>query len=357
MLMNIDHESPTALYIQLVGHFRASILSGKLPPGSRIPSELELAERYRISRGTVRQAMNILVSDELIERIPGKGTFVRKVDSAALLGVILPYVGDALTMDILVGVEQTAKQHSYQVLFAQTEERAQQQALDIQRMRDQKAAGIILFPLTNRAHDELIAGLAADGVPLVLVDRYFPDLSTDVVVVDNFDGGKQATDHLIALGHDRIGFIAAASMETTSIRDRFHGYRHALAAHGLPYEEGLFLSLPSDVPPGTLEAYLRAPDRPTALFASNDFTALRVLRRAAALGLLVPQDLAVVGFDNIKEAAELSVPLTTVAQSGRQVGQRACELLLEQLNNPRRPRRHETLPVELIVRRSCGATP
>jgi DNA-binding LacI/PurR family transcriptional regulator len=353
--MNIDHASPTALYMQLASQIRAAIRSGELPPGVRLPSELELAERYRLSRGTVRQAMNILVNEELVERVPGKGTFVKAIDPVALIGVILPYVGDALTMDILVGVEQTAKQQNCQVIFAQTEERPQQQTLDIRRMRDQRAAGIILFPLTNLAHDDIVAGLAAEGVPLVLVDRYFPNLATDVVVVDNFDGGRQATEHLIALGHKRIGFIAADSLGTTSIHDRYEGYRRALAAHGLPCDERLFLFLPGEAPPAALGAYLRQSSRPTAVFASNDFSALRVMRRAEELGLRVPEDLAVVGFDNIKEAAELSVPLTTVAQSGRQIGQRACELLLEQLNQGRHTSRHEVLPVKLIVRHSSGA--
>lgn len=355
--MNIDHESPTALYMQLVRHFRASILSGELPPGSRLPSELELAERYSISRGTVRQAMNLLVNEALIHRIPGKGTFVRDSDKAAvaLIGVILPHVGDALTMDILVGVEQTAKHRRYQVIFAQTEERAAQQAADIQRLRDQRVAGLILFPLTNVAHDALVEGLRADGVPLVLVDRYFPNLPTDVVVVNNFDGGYQATCHLIKLGHERIGFVAASGLETTSIRDRFRGYRQALEENRLAYDDSLLLFYPGDAPRADLEAYLKAPERPTAVFASNDSTAMRVMRTADDLGLRVPDNLAVVGFDNVKEAAELSVPLTTVAQSGRRVGARACELLLEQLADPHRPPKHEVLPVQLIVRRSCGA--
>ena len=354
--MDINPNSPTALYTQLVKYFRTRILSGQLPPGSRLPSELELAERHRISRGTVRQAMNVLVNEELVERIPGKGTFVRANSAAALIGVVLPTANDALTLDILVGVEQVAKRQNYQVIFAHTEECPDQQAADIERMREQRVAGLIVFPLTNLAHDTQIEQLIAEGMPLVLVDRYFPDLAVDVVVVDNVGGGYQATSHLIGLGHRRIGFIASASLTTTSIRDRFEGYCQALAEHNLPYDDDLFLFHPGDAPISELEAYLRAAGRPTAVFVSTDSTALRVLRTADALGLRVPEDLALVGFDDIKEAAELRVPLTTVAQAGRQVGQRACELLLDQLSNPRRPPRHEVLPVRFVVRRSCGAT-
>lgn len=355
--MAIDHESPIALYVQLVNHFRALIHSERLRPGSRLPSELDLAERYAISRGTVRQAMNVLVNEGLVERVAGKGTFVRGTDSAAaaLIGVILPSVRDTLAIDILGGVEQTAKQHDYHVIFAQTEEQPEQQASDIRRMREQRVAGLILFPLTNLSHDPAVEDVVNDGIPVVLVDRYFPGLATDVVAVDNLGGGYLATRHLIELGHRRIGFVAAASMHTTSIRDRFEGYRRALAEHGLAYNARQLLYYPLEANPDDLAAYLRALERPSALFVSNDFTAMRVMRMAAELGIGVPENLALVGFDNIREAGELGIPLTTIAQSGRQIGKRACELLIARVENPGKPYQHEFLPVELIVRRSSGA--
>lgn len=350
--MNLESESSTALYIQLASYFRAQIESGALPPDSRLPSEIQLAEDHDISRGTVRHAMNILVTEGLVERVPGKGTFVRSGIPAptALIGAILPYVHDTLTLDILSGIEQTAKRHDYQVVFAQTEERLEMEAADIQRMREQNVAGLILFPLTNLIYDELIEDLLSDNVPLVLVDRYFPDQQTNVVVADNFGGGYQATEHLIKLGHRRIGFVAASPLTTTSIRDRFQGYRKALAAHHLPYTDTLLLELSDDI-----ASYLRAPNHPTAVFACNDFTAKSVMRTAQKFDIHIPKDLAVVGFDDTREAAELWIPLTTVAQYGRQVGARACEVLLRQIADPHHPPRHEILPVELIVRRSCGA--
>jgi DNA-binding LacI/PurR family transcriptional regulator len=356
--MDIDPESPIALYAQLVNHFRARILSKEYPPGSRLSSELELAEHYNISRGTIRQAMNILVNEGLIERVAGKGTFVKDIDAAStkLIGVLLPSMRDALAVDILVGVEQAAKRRDYHVMFAHTEERLEQEAADIQRMREEHVAGFILFPLTNLPYDEAVAGLVANNVPVVLVDRYFPNLPTDVVAVDNTDGGYLATRHLIEHGHRRVGFVAASSMETTSMRDRFEGYKQALAQQGLAYEDALLFNYPLEANSDGLRAYLSAPNRPSALFISNDFTAMRVLRVADELGLRVPEDLAIVGFDNVKEAAELSVPLTTIAQSGVQIGKRACELLLARIENPNKPHRREFLPVELIVRRSCGAT-
>ncbi|MCZ7543387.1 MAG: substrate-binding domain-containing protein [Anaerolineae bacterium] len=262
----------------------------------------------------------------------------------------MPSTQDALAVDIMGGVEHVAKQHDYHVVFAFTQNQPEQETLDIQRMRRQHVAGLVVFPVSNLTRDETIVALVSDDMPLALVDRYFPDLPTDVVTVDNFGGGHMLTRHLVDLGHRRIGFVTPDDLTTTSVRDRFQGYRRALDEHHLTYEDRLFLRIPGD-----LTGYLQAADRPTAVFAANDFTAIEVIRAANALGLRVPEDLSVVGFDDIREASQLSVPLTTVRQSGRKVGQRACELLLERLVTGRRTPKHEVLPVQLIVRRSSGA--
>ena len=350
--MKIDLDSSTAIYLQIAHHFRDLIVSGQLPPGRRLPPEREIAEEYRISRGTVRQAMNALVNEGLVERAVGKGTFVRKSIGVptALIGVILPSTQDALAIDILGGVEYIAKQRDYHVVFAATENRLEHEAVDIQRMRRQKVAGLVVFPISNLARDEAIEALAGEGISLVLVDRYFPGFPTDVVTVDNVGGGYKLTRHLIDLSHRRIGFVTSDDLTTTSVRDRFQGYRRALEEHHLTYEDRFYLRIPGD-----LTAFLRAPDRPTAVFAANDFIAIEVMQVANGLGLRVPEDLAVVGFDDIREASQLGVPLTTIRQSGRLVGQRACALLLEQVVDGRREPKHEVLPVQLIVRRSCGA--
>ncbi|MBN1284456.1 MAG: GntR family transcriptional regulator [Anaerolineae bacterium] len=348
--MKIDSHSAIPIHIQITSHFRELIHGGQLAPGSALPSERDLARQYRISRGTVREAMNALVSEGLIERVAGKGTFVLERDKVSIIGAILPSTEDVFAVDILGGVEQTAKQHGCHVLFAQTQENLAQEAIDVQRMREQGVAGFVVFPISSMTHDDTIETLVVDSIPLVLVDRYFPHLAADVVVVDNVDGGYQATRHLIAIGHRRIGFIASASLKTTSVRDRFRGYRQALTEHHIDYDEKWLTTREA-----ALDQYFLAPDRPTAVFASNDLDAIYILSVAEKLGLRVPEDLAVVGFDDRKEAVHLSVPLTTIAQSGYKVGQRACELLLSQLRNPHRPPQHEVLPVHLIVRRSCGA--
>lgn len=359
-MFDIRPDSPVALYTQLVRQLRAKIESGEWGPGARVPSEIELAREYGISRGTVRQAMVRLHSDGLLERAPGKGTYVANRTHVAqmLIGVVLPYESDMLALEILVGSEKAARQEGYHVIFSQTNDDLQIQTQDIQQMREKGVAGLVIFPATDITQDETIIRLHAEGFPFVLVDRYFPDLDTDAVVVDNFDGAYQATRHLIELGHERIGFLTPGSLDTTSIHDRFEGYRQALADHHLAYDDTLFHLykglMQTDKGLTSLRTMLRSPKRPTAFFAVTDLLALRLLEAAQREQLDVPEDLSIVGFDDIQQASLISVPLTTVAQPRIEIGIRAAEVLIERIHGLRVQPTQVVLPTRLVVRLSSG---
>ncbi len=361
MLNRTEDES---LYSQLVSMFRTRIASGDLPPGARLPTELELAREYNISRGTVRQAMSVLVNEELLERVPGRGTFVRfasarPTESASTnrrIGLLLSYRRSDLDLDILSGVEHIAKTRGYQVSFAYTEESSEQQTRDIARLRDDQVAGMIIYPLSDVTHDQAIWQLHADGVPFVLVDRYFDGLNADYVSSDNTGGGFRATEHLIILGHTHIGFVHASTgtLLTSSVRDRFEGYRRALAEYGLPYDEALVFQRDFKYNGNQYAEFLARPDRPSAIFGSNDREAGEVIRAAHQLGIATPDDLAVVGFDNVQFAAYINPPLTTIAQPARDIGLNAADLLISRIEGKRGPAKHIELPTNLVVRESCG---
>ncbi|MCA9903352.1 MAG: GntR family transcriptional regulator [Anaerolineae bacterium] len=360
MRFDIQLDSPVALHMQLVQQLRAKIESGEWGPGARIPSEIELAKENGISRGTVRQAMVRLHTDGLLERAPGKGTYVanRTLVSNMLIGVILPYERDMLNLEILVGSEKAARQEGYHVIYSQTHDDLQIQTHDIQLMREKGVAGLVIFPASDIAYDETIARLYGEGFPFVLVDRYFPPLATDYVVVDNFGGAYDATQHLIALGHRRIGFLSPGSLDTTSIRDRFEGYRQALADHNLDYDETLFHRyqglMQTDKNLASLRSMLCQADRPSAFFAVTDLLAIRLLEAAQREHLDVPDDLSVVGFDDIQQASLISVPLTTVAQPRIEIGIRAVEVLIERLHGHHEQPKQIVLPTRLVVRLSSG---
>src|SRR3954466_4736600 len=359
-----------ARYAQLISHFREQILDGSLAAGARLPTELELAAEHQISRGTVRQAMSALVNEGLLERVRGRGTFVRPLlpiaspilqVSGRRLGLVLAHSsGSQLDLDILIGVEHAAKSRGYQVSFAYAEESLEELDRDIARLRADNVDGMIIFPVSDAAYDESIWRLAADHVPFVLVNRYFPDLDSDYVVADNHGGGYRATEHLLILGHRRVGFVYSSkgSLLTTSVRDRWQGYRRALLEYGQSYDEQLVFQWPDQSnadPANTSDHLLLREGGPTAIFAVSDSVALELLQAAQHVGLRVPEDLALVGFDDLNFAAHLSPPLTTVAQPRMDLGLRAGHLLINRIEGQGNLPRHIDLPTSLIVRESCGA--
>ena len=374
-------ERTKVLHRQLTSDLRNRILAGRLPVGTRLPTDTELAAEYQLSRDTVRQALALLADEGLIERIQGRGTFVRRPSTSPASGEAAPSslavaqeqkqigllfnsglrdMANSL-QDILVGAEQAARLHGYSVSICYTEGGREQQAQDIARMSANHIAGLIICPVDNIADTDIVRQLQTAHFPLVFVDRYLPDLAVDYVGADNKGGGYRVTEHLIILGHRRIGFIflEEEGLETTSsVRERWQGYGEALHKYGVAYDSSLIIpdvAAGKDTVSPSIYAFLQRPDRPSAIFAVNDIVALDVMQAAHALNLRIPQDLALVGFDNERFSSRLSPPLTTMAQPFFDIGLRACTLLLSRIEGLSTISRHIELPVSLIIRESCGA--
>jgi DNA-binding LacI/PurR family transcriptional regulator len=363
------------LYAQICQEFRERILSGDLKAGDRLLPELRIAQQYNTSRGTVRQALTALVNEGLLDRVQGSGTFVRQsnltTQKTALsstgpavtksIGVILSEASDELNMSILRGVEQATRPCGYQLSFAYAEESTQAMALDIARLKA-NTAGVIIFPLSNVSYDAAIADLQQEGFPFVLVDRYLSDLDSDHVTSDNLGGGYRATEHLLILGHRRIGFAygSIGNLLTTSVRDRWEGYRKALHEYHQSYNEALVYNLYLDKKPNesamSYDEVITSPDRPSAFFAVNGSISLELIRAAQRHGVRIPEDLALVGFDDLHYMTHMSVPLTTIAQQSTEMGMHAGTLLINRIERQiSGPPKHIKLPTNLIIRQSCGA--
>ncbi len=351
--MQINPKSSTPLYIQLVEGLLAQIESGTFPPGSRLPPELKLAAAHEVSRGTVREALGLLEKRGYIDRIPGKGTFIREIAELKavqkVIGVILPWSHFGIAQQIRRGIEKAARENGYSAKVHNTENRLEQQIEYIRSMRRSGAKGFIIMPPSGISQDQSLEELTRDNFPLVIVDRQMPTLNVDSVVANNFDGGYKVTQHLITLGHERIGFVTSTSLKTPSIAERFRGYNKALQESGITLNEEWVFDLSND-----LKKYLTMPNRPTAIFAINDHDALMVIDVAKNLKLDIPKDLSVAGFDDSPIAARYLTPITTVKQPGEEIGRRAVEILLDRLKVPRRPHRHEMLAVEFVPRKSTA---
>jgi GntR family transcriptional regulator, arabinose operon transcriptional repressor len=367
----LENGKGEALYRKLADVLRQHIHEGSLSEGGRLATEFELSKIYGVSRGTVRQALGLLEDEGLIKRVPGLGTFTRsnqiaeagKVAQPHTIGLITPFAHDQLSLDILLGAENAVKFRGFHIVFHYSKESLEEEKEDIARLRAIGVSGIIIFPVSNCEYDEAIWQLQDEHFPYILVDRYFPNLDSDYVVSDNFGGGYRATEHLIILGYAEIAFVyhSLADFRTTSVRDRFQGYQKALADYNIKFEPEWVVAIEEISPSGSEDnsacfiPYLERSHRPVAHFVVNDTTAIDLLVAAARLGIKIPDNLAVVGFDNLKVGAQVQYPLTTVSQTLFDLGVKSAHLLIDRIEGRHGPPEHIVLPTGLVVRESCGA--
>ena len=204
----------------------------------------------------------------------------------------------------------------------------------------------------------LVTPTVVDGnyrIPVVAVDPHTGPSDLPTVDSDNLAGAVSAVQHLLDLGHRRIGFLAGRpDLESAQLRE--DGYRRTLAAAGIEIDDDLIrvAGYRAETAGAPSRELLERPDRPTAVFAANDITAIRLIGVAQSLGLRVPEDLSVIGFDDVPEASRVEPALTTVAQPLRRIGEEAMAMLLALLQGADIPERHRTLSTHLVVRGSTA---
>jgi GntR family transcriptional regulator of arabinose operon len=375
MEITIAHDSTIPLHSQLLNQLRHLILSGQWAPGSRLPSETELRGQLNISRSTIRQALSNAEIERLIERVPGKGTYVARSPASGDTKHFIGYITiDLLSSDwqyqVLSGAESVVRDQGYRILFYNSKnDVAEENALLDQLLAD-KVGGVIIWPILNDNPARRLFQLANQGlVPLMLMDRTLPNLACDYITSNNYAGAYSAIQHLISLGHQRIAFLSHPFIQLSTIAERLRGYQETLQNANLTPLEPWLVHMDQEL--GTRYAlnaysnstgqeieqiarYLEKPQRPTAIFAVNDVMALLVLKAAGLVGLRIPDDLSIVGFDDLDIVAHLEVPLTTVAQDGFALGRRATQLLIERIEGYTGSPRYEMLPTKLQVRASTA---
>lgn len=364
------------LYEQVRQHVLDYISEHDLKPGDPIPTEAELAVRYGVSVGTVRRALLQLVDGGILYRQPGRGTFLteesqQKARQRGFLACIVPYIRDAFASTLIAGAQYAAQEADYALLLHNSQG---QPDLEEELLRQSlgSAQGIILLPVTRSTLPSLMEELLHRRFPLVFVDRLPTPAAHHVnyVISDNRGGAYAAVQHLTSLGHVRIGLGLKADAEVnSSVAQRAEGYREGLREHGLAVDEALVLTgltprrPTSEAPPPEgpeeaadierLQEFLRR-EQPSALFAVNDLIAIEAWRAAEGLGLTIPQDLSIVGFDDADFLHDLGIALTTVAQDTFGIGQKAVEILVEYLEGRSGASRQVVLPTHLVVRTSSS---
>jgi LacI family transcriptional regulator len=273
-----------------------------------------------------------------------------------IIGVVVPGLDNGYIGEIVRGIDEELARVNYDLMLYTTHRRLGKEGQYVSAIANGLADGLLLIvPLVP---DEILKALPQIDFPHVMIDQSEPSNTSMVVDATNWQGAYDGTSYLIGLGHRRIGHITGTP-ELTSAGERIDGYRAALRDHGIAYDAQLVVE--GDFYHGGgmagAAALLDLPERPTAIFAANDLSALGAMEVIRAHGLRMPEDMSVLGFDDIPHAQIAYPKLTTVRQPLAQMGRVAVRLLLDQIEQPGRPTRRVTLATELVIRDSCAPAP
>lgn len=368
----IEHDSLVSLHVQLHNQMRRLILSGRWKHGSRIPTESQLSSHLGISRSTVRLALHMAEVEGLIERTRGRGTFVSSHARPGnrLLAFVSTDLNTEYQLLILKGAESEARASGYRIIFAHSASHDEELRV-LDALQADAISGLILWPRplagqdTNRTvYERLI-------VPTVLLDRPIPGLDFPCVTSDNYSGALSLVQHLLELGHRHIVFLCHHQLHLLPVADRLRAYRDALTAAGIAPPEPWLIGINDDeigshfimraydkpdIPViGDIQRLLTQQPQPTAIFAVHDHAAVLAALAIRRLGLRVPQHISVAGFDDADLSVYMNVPMTTVAQDTFQIGRRAVQMLINQIEDPTVRQEYVLVPTQLRVRASTAA--
>ncbi len=356
-------------YQQVLESIKNDILCGRYQPGQKLPSEAALVKRFGTSRITVGRALRELRQAGLIHSHAGSGSYVGTVgsgDEGLLFGLLIPNLGDTeIFGPICQGMSEAPQARKNALLWgniAADSGTKDEQAWHLcQQYISKKVAGVFFAPLERTAGSEqanyrVISELERARIPVVLLDRCilpYPKRSAhDLIAIDHRRAGYIITEHLLNLGCRRIAFVAYSKSAST-VAARIDGYLHAHFAGGAPVEPALVKHLNSDLESEVRQ--LMETLRPEAIVCANDRIAGHVMHSLIRLDYRIPEEIRIVGIDDVEYANLLPIPLTTVHQPCREIGVAAMAAMLERVTNPDMPVRDILLDSKLVIRDSCGA--
>jgi GntR family transcriptional regulator of arabinose operon len=365
-------ERPTAerkelRYQSIRESIRKDIDEGRYAAGVRLPSDGELGRQFDVSRLTVIRALRDLEQQGLVQRRAGSGTYVRGRAAATprtlVFGLLMPDVSDGeVFQPISQGIVRAGETLHHRLLWGNAPDSwsdKEHQAEELCRyFLERKVDGVFFAPveLTSNQQDvnrRMVESLAAARIPIVLVDRDYlpyPERSAyDLVGIDNHRAGYRMTRHLLDEGARRVAFAFRPGSAAT-VDSRKAGYREAMRQAGLETADFATDGADLDAVRERWESL-----RPDGLVCANDLTAARLMQNLLRLGCRVPQDVRMVGINDVKYASFLPVPLTSLRQPCHQIGEEAMRVMLERLQSPDAPVKDVLLDCELVQRQSCGA--
>jgi DNA-binding LacI/PurR family transcriptional regulator len=327
----------------------------KLAIDERIPGERVIAKNLGISYMTIRKAVENLVEDGVLYKLPKKGTFVadpkktrRKtknigyfLDSSIKDGLSSPYY--SMIFDAL---EKSAQQHGYGLMYFSNISDAELH----DKLNKIDGAIVSCFPRIENIVDEI-----REKVPVVCIDNSSADKTIPSVVIDNFNAVAESVNYLCSLGHDRIGFITGLDDSDVG-RNRFAGYLNALQRNGINRRDELIFRGDYTFQTGIdgADHLLSTGSAPTAIVCANDTMAIGVIKELTKEGISVPDEISVIGFDDIRVASHMTPALTTLSAPIQEIARHAADMLEAMMSGVSMDNRHVILPGQLTIRDTCA---
>ena len=359
------------------------IISGKYPPGSQLPTEQELSEKFNTSRPPIARALNDLVKNGLIVRQQGKGTFVKKSSQVRgqTLGILVPEMWAAAKnatrfpspyAPLISCMTNSASQFGYALILTDAPGENTRFLSHTREVCEQlihlHVKGVFFMPITaqDKAINHEIANAFRDaGIAVTLLNHDLDDNFNrsifDCVSMNNEIAAFELTEHLIKLGCQKIDFVMSTTGSST-VRNRLSGYQKALQYYNIPVENARIHQIESD--PFYMideEVETKVPSKliksldTEALVCVNDGIAALLMKHLISSGKRIPQDIRIVGFDDLPFVSYLPSPLTTVRQPLRSLGDEAVRTMMSRIENPDGPSRDVMVTAEVVIRESCGA--
>ena len=325
----------------------------------------EIAERAQVSIGTVSHVVNgtAPVREKLRNRVlevvallgyqPSALARALRRDSTNMLGMVIPDITNPFFPGVVRGVEDVAFKNSYRLILCNTDNDPAKEKAYIDELRSYRPAGLFIIPAAERGLSSELGYAIPQGIPLIFLDRRPSDWKGDAVVVANEDGAFQATQYLLKMGHTRLAMLSGPPHVAVADQ-RLAGFRRALAKHKVTIMPEYVQETRFDRDSGYRSALrlLNMLPRPTAIFAANDMVALGAMLAIRELGLHCPKDVSLIGFDDLELGMFTDPALSSVHQSGYQMGATAARILMERIAGKKGRAQQIVLPTELRIRNS-----
>ncbi|XID90169.1 GntR family transcriptional regulator [Paenibacillaceae bacterium WGS1546] len=368
MDLELEKSDKTPMYRYIMNDIKRKIESGELKPHDPLPTQIELAKAYNTSEITSRRALSDLVQEGYVYRIRGKGSFIQEIASAdgakPIRTIFFAYqnheIGDfnhRFFTDMFHGIKATCEENG--IAFHMWN------IGDDYELPQDPHAGIILLTTKDSFDQTRLTAWQNEKRRFVTVHFYYPHLGIPYVIVDNLTGGYLATQHLLSLGHRRIGIILTGDSILEINQEfslRMQGYRLALSQRQIAFDPELVAVMSGENERLAMgyegfRQLMKLSDPPTAIFATSDYKAIGAMNAAREMGIRVPEDVSVMGYDDVMVSEYTYPTLSTINQNTYKLGERAAEILLFEMKDGDSALLKDEIVPTLVQRGSTGPAP